>query len=1129
MVARWSLCTALIALSAASARADKADKKDKFVHKPGVAPNVTLTERTKPIPRRDDAPPAPPKLPGDEALKLEEKITDVHARQLVMLQKLIKDTPDHAGNDRANLSFQLGELYAKIYRFHRLAAVDADIKGQKAAGDEHRARAKDALKGTVETLKTMTDTAAFASYPRMDVALFYYAYTLHSAGYVAPAREAYDKLLKNYPASKYVAEAHFAFAEGHFEASEWPLAEARYRQVLKFPASSLYWHAQYKLAWVALNLKKPEAALDMFFQVANATRAAPDKQVLHRAAKKDFVRAYAEVGRADMALPAFQRVDAAGAHDMLGLLADLYMEQGKSARAITVLRLLMTQKPASPSVCAWQHTIARAMLTVKEASTSERITEIEQLVRLYGALAAKKALPRAEATECHDAAAEMSGLLARAYHQEAVKTRNPEHTAYANRLYKAYLGAFQDAPDYGEVAYFHAELAWVTAEMQKVSRLAVQQWEDAARAFDFALDTKKLDAARVKVAADAAMLAFMKARDVDPRVKPVAIPEAAYVKVPVPQALPELDQKLLGAYDRYLANVTDPDDSERIDVMFHKATLLRRYDHHDRAIPIFQEIVAKHVEHEAAEPSAQLALDSLNQLQRHEDMLAYARALPKKLLEKQERLAGVVKQLQRTGTRKEAERLEAEAKKTNDLKKFVGCALKYYEIYNADPLAKDGDELLFNAGVCFEQGRSLSAAKEAYELLQKYFPRSTHTAKAIARLGNAYGSIAYYKEAAERLEEFAAKYGGEDNAYLALSDAVQFRKGIGDDAEAIKDGQLFLRMFGDKQPARAANVHFSLIEIYEKRGELEPLVRHLREYIARYGKTGGPERLVTAQTKLGMALWHASCPVKAVDGSCMKVTRVPAIVAARRAASESEGVPRRCGEDTKSELTMVPRDARKVSDALAALGAAIATYDAHRGAMTAAPRGALYHYALARFTRTEHEYEQYLASPIPTGLDFDRRKPDLAKKSLARFDGWVTRKLEGGTSLGQKYRDLIDLRDADVGIAAASRIGSTLQNFSTQLFRAEVPADVRTGPFAEEGAQNYCDALEERARPIEAASLSAYKSCLDTSTRLGWFSDWSRICERELGQIDPVNFPRTPELRDAPNNAAAITDLAGPL
>ena len=49
-------------------------------------------------------------------------------------------------------------------------------------------------------------------------------------------------------------------------------AEARYKMVLKFPKSSAYWYAMYKMGWIHLNQQRFQEALETFFQVAQATK-----------------------------------------------------------------------------------------------------------------------------------------------------------------------------------------------------------------------------------------------------------------------------------------------------------------------------------------------------------------------------------------------------------------------------------------------------------------------------------------------------------------------------------------------------------------------------------------------------------------------------------------------------------------------------------------------------------------------------------------------------------------------------------------------------------------------------------------------------------------------------------------
>ncbi|HEY5937915.1 MAG TPA: tetratricopeptide repeat protein [Kofleriaceae bacterium] len=1086
-----------------------AHAEPKFTHDPGVKLDVRLTDRSKPPPKRST--PSAPAATASQILQIQVLLGAVHTEQVKLLRDLIARTPDAEVEEKADLYFRLGEIHAKTYRLHRLKAVEAELAKQQATRASHAKQATTALVATIETYRELIDSGKFTTYQRLDLALFYYAYTLHQAEKMPQARAAYEKLLREHPRTRFAAEAHLALGDGDFEAKRLADAAGHYRLVLKLPKSSAYWYAMYKLGWVELEQNHTQSALELFFQVAQGTQRTPEYTLLFRAAKKDFVRAYATIGKADKALQAFLRVDAADAHGMLEILGDLYLDQGKSEPAIYVFRQLMTRVPTSPHVCRWQHAVARSMLTL--GTVNDRVTEIEQLVKLYRAVKGD--------AECRDAASEMSGQLARAYHQEAVKTKNPELATHAGRLYRAYLGAFAGAKDYGETQYYAAELAWVAAEFEPKARLATERWAAAAQAFTVVARGKLVEPKLVKVAADAAMLAQMKALQVDPTVRQQPIDDAAYATVPKPKQFPEREQALLAAYDLYLTHVTDPKDDERIDVTFHKANLLRRFDHHEPALAIFEQIIAAHPGHETAEWSAQLALDSYNRLQRYDDMLAFAGRMTPAFLADKPGLRETVAKLGKQGIRKEAERLEAEGKRTGALAKFVACALKYYDAYNLDPLASDGDALLYNAGICFEQGRSIGAAMQAYEKLQQLFPNTKLAKRSVARLGNVYASIAFYDKAAAKLEEYATKYAGETDAFDALSDAVVFRRGTGADAQAIDNANRFVRMFGAKQPEKAADAFFSIAAIYEKQGDLAKLARHLKTYIDRHGAAGGNERLVTAWARLGQTLWQSACPVATVDGACVRVVRE---AATSRRVRARVGIAKRCGEETQIELTVVSRDARKVATAMAAFDQAIAAYD--KGGKS---RGALYHYASAKLGKLERDYEQFLALAIPESLDFDSRKPAVAKKSGERFEAWLLKKRDLAVAIRKGYDAVVALGDGAVAIAAAARSGAVLHHFSAQLFRAEIPVDQRTGQFAEEKAQTYCDTLAIVAEPLETEAVGSYQACLVTSTKLGWFSEWSRICERELGQLQPGTWPTTAERRRRPDAAATITLLEGPV
>ncbi len=1140
-----AICGLLLASSPAVAQ------KAKYTRNSDVKVDVKLSDRVKPIATKAPDPKnTQPTLSADDVLSIEGLVGNIRGEQEQILAELIQNTPDSEVEEKSDYYFRLGELYAKQQRYWRLKSVESSINADNAKSAPQKTKlknesvaaankAKDYLIKAVKTYKGLTDNEAFRNYPKMDMALFYYGYTLQGGKYMKEARAVYDKLLKNYPNSKYVPEAHLAFADYYFEAGQLADAESRYRMVLKFPKSSAYWYAMYKMGWIHLNLQRFQEALETFFQVAQATKNDKKQEILNRAAKKDFVRAYAEIGKADKAYAAFQRVDQKYSFDMLQILADLYLEQGKSDKAIYVYQELMKTAPTNKNVCLWQYNVSHAMLSMAGANNSDKVKEIENLVKLYGALKGKKVLPQSEAQECHDNAAAMSGELARAYHSESAKTKNPETLAYAEKLYKVYLEVFTDAEDYAQTQYFYAELIWSRAETEKNLRLQTEMWENAAVAFTDVVKGGKVDAKLMKEAAYAAVLGWKNALNVDPRIKQQADKvediNKDFDKIPAPKPIPPREEKMLAAFDIYINYIKDPKDDELVGMKFLKANIYRRYNQFDKAIPLFMDILDHHRQHETAEYSANLLLDTYNRLGKYDEMLALVDKLDadKKFLEGKDDLNVTLGKIKAQSMRKKAEKIEKGAKESKDFTQYVACGQAYLDIYNRNPEATENDEVLYNALTCYQEGKSVGAAILMYQLLKQYYPKSKLMPRAIGRIGKAYGDIAFYDKASEKLEEYAKNYAGEKDAHDAMSDAVFFRKGIGDDAKAIENTNIYIAKFGKANPKEGADALFSLTSVYEKQGDADATIKHLRRYIREYPENkGGVDRIVIAYAKIGQTLWTQSCPVKQVDGSCVKIVRERAISSKKQKRKKGgNDQPTQCGPESKIKLTVIPRDDRKMKEALAAFQSATRAFEKAGGKTGGDEGGAKYYYAQSKFAEADKDFEAYLALKFPANLNFD---PDPAKKaikekSLKRFNEWIEQRTKVGGGATKKYEEILGIKDNATSIAAAARLAQISQNLSDALFSAEIPKDVRTGEFADEKVEAFCDQMTTVAEPLDLRALNGYSVCLTKSTELGWFSEWSKMCERELGQIKPEEFPTASELRGEPNLTAPVIDVEPPI
>lgn len=1115
---------------------------------------------------------ARPSLEASDLLRIQLDIEPIRDAKIALLVQLIGDTPADQAMEKADLLFRLAEMHATKARYLRFQGMELHERIARAGATQRKAlsaeqsrlfeRSKKALLSAVRTYARVADNPDYIEFPKRDQVLYYYARSLEDLGGDSKARQVYQTLIKDHPASPMIADALMVFADYYFENESLPNAEGFYDRVLELETPNTYDHALYKRSWVHYNQRRFQDALEGFYDVATRTRRQAKRQNLARAARKDYVRVYAEIGKPRMAYRAFQRVDQKRAFDMLQVLGDIYLEQGKGEKAIYTLRSLIKMRPEHARVCLWQRDIVDTMLSIG-TSNRQKADEIENLVALYRHLSSEgqksgrksrqeagqekrrkvgKAagkLDRIVLGECRDAAAEITGYMARVWHDEGVKTKNRRILSDAGSLYRLYLASFPGAGDLGQTQYYHAELLWQLADTETDQRRAVKRWEDTAAAFASAVSGGHLKGKARNESAYAAVLAWQYALQRAPNPasttarKSSPEPGEAPRK---PRPIPAKERKMLAAFDFYIDNIRDGDDSDLVAIKFLKGATYSRHHHHGRAIPIFSEIVKHHARHPAAIDAAIRLLDSLVLADRDDELIRWVRVLKKRpeLLDDSPVLTQQVAALERTWLRKQAEKLEDQARKSGDYRLHVACGAAYVDIYNNDLDARDGDEILYNAGVCFEEGKSLRLAFDMYELLIERHPDSPRAHRAWARHGSALARAGYYRRSADKLVGYARRFGGEKNAAEALSNAVFFYKGTGDDDRALDAAELFLRRYGKRDPDRAAEAMFAMTTIHEKLGDPDKVVKHLRRYLRQHGKRGGIDRQIIAHARIGELLWQESCPVRGVGGSCIKMKRSRNVV--RRRSGRQSGVRERCGDDSRIRLSVVERDRKRVREAQRALNQALALYDRvssggaglpasadNRGARTALMRR---HVAASRFYLAEQQYERYLALHLPKKLDFDPRNPRVLKRSNERFKKWLTDKQAQGARAEVMFKNAL-IGDAHYAIASAARIGQISQNFADALFAAEIPRHLRRGRFASEQVHAYCDTLAEHAQPLEAKAVGAFALCLKTSTRLSWFNRWSRECERELGQIAPDQFPTAAELRSRPDSITAIIQTEG--
>lgn len=1059
------------------------------------------------------------------------KLTDAAIGKLKQLIEITEDDDpekadyyfrlaEHYRDKKVIFSFQAREMDEKIFQ-----AEDAAKERLKATQANYEKMSRDWMIKSIKMYLAIAQNDKWAKYNRMDEVLYNVADILNQAKRRDKARAFFSKLIRNYPQSKYIPDAYLSFAEFYFNDGQVENALKLYERVARYPDSPIYGYAVYKQGWCWLNLKDPRRALELFVQVIrNAHKWAGPKKgkiVLIKEARKDSVRAYAMVGTPEKAWPFFKRIGGDTAMSMLERLANMYFGQGKYGPSIRIFKQLISLQPKSKKICTWQYAILQSTLPGKDRRG--HVQEARRLAAIYRAVEKRGDLGKTALAECRGNAAAVLRELATTWHNEAQKTQNDATYALAEHLYKEYLENFPKEKDAYEMNFYYSELLF-----------KLKRWEAAAGAYTkvVTMGGKKY----LNEAAYAAVISWKNALNVDAEIKDT---ESTMGKKPEqdkfkPKTIPPRQEKMMAAFDTYLKYV--PKSKERVNIMYRKARIYYENNHFERAVKIFKNLVKEYAGHELAVYGENLLLDSLNVTKKFDQMEARLDSCLKNapLLATAERvgddLKGRCATLKGQIERKRVEQMQAE-------KRWRACGEGYAKLANKYQDDARWAELLYNAAICYEAAKLIGQAINARRTLIKVKPDDRLSQKAVLMIGQNYHALAWFSRAADYYEQFAKKYPGEKEAPDALQNAIVFRLGRGEYDKAKDDVSLYIKKYGPRKKfkSKVASAFFSLGSIYEAREDTAGLMKHYNSYLKTWGKAGGADREILAHMKIGSQLWKESCPNSGVNGACISLRRVRSKrTIKKRKKKKTLELRTQCGPETKMRVTVIKRNKAKAAAAQKHFSSALKIFKksgkkAVRGQnedeiarRRQEMRSAV---AAARFYQAERILETFLEVGFPKDLDFSDKNKKKKKASEKKFTKYIGDKGKLLDQARKAYQEVIKQKQAHWAIAGAARIGQLFQNFSDALFTASVPTptipkQLRKREDKEEFlmafTDAYCDALENQAVPLEKKAVQGLAKCLEKSTELSWYNEWSELCESELNQIAPSEYPLAAEIRAKP-------------
>jgi tetratricopeptide (TPR) repeat protein len=936
---------------------------------------------------------------------------------------------------------------------------------------------------------------------------------------------------------------------------------------MSYPESPIYGYAKYKEGWVYYNLGDFKQALATFVSVIElsnkATGGGPKTQkiALGKEAKKDSVRAYARIGTPEKAWDFFRRIGGDYAMTMMEQLGDLYNAQGQFQDSIKVYRNLMVLNPESPKLCFWQGEVMKNTLSATGSRASaDNVKELQRLGAVYEKVKESKGIKKEQLEECRDTTKNTLGELATVWHKEAQKTNNNDTYALAQYLYKEYLTRFPKEKDVYQMTFYYGELLFKLG-----SNGDNNSYCNAAPVYTQVVKMKPEPTAKyLKEAAYAAVISWKnclsvednnddaRAGMIEKRKEMKEAPkkgkegESAAEEVALkPEPISKNKQLMVDAFDTYIKYV--PDSPELPNIKYRKARIYYEANRFADALPLFKDIADHHSNSDLAYYATNLMFDCLIFQKKYDDLEGVLNQYCPMYEEKDQTVKAQCGLLKSQLGRKRIEMAEKEGR----FKDTAYLYMKQAADYPNDPKI---DEIYYNAAINFERAKLLGSAIQAREILLKTKPDSTLAKKAIYQIGRNFQDVAAYDKAADYYEQFAEKYPGEKEASVALYSASFFRRGLGENDKAVKDVALFVKDYGGRHEFvdQAASVAFDEGQIYEQQKDNARLMKHFQDYLKQWGAKGGVDHQIIAHVKIGDILWNQSCPLPegGINGACIELKRERAGGAARVAEQRAKAqkgkkkgklkhanLPPQCGPETKSKIIVHDRKPGPLKEAMTHFAEALKLFrggaadknvpGADEQTRTARTISMNYFASEARFRQGDIEYEKFLKLAVPDKLDFTPPQPDQSpakqkavKKKLdenqKKFLAWFTSKGKQIDTAQKIYQSVIQMKQAHWVIAAAARIGQLYQDFSGQLYTAQVP---KAGPapagYPQEDFEMmfhdaYCDAMTDRAEPLETKAIDALSVCLNKSTDLSFYDEWSKLCEAELNQLKPVEIRAEP-------------------
>jgi TolA-binding protein len=753
---------------------------------------------------------------------------DLRREAVGLLETFVKEESPSA-REMPEALMRLGELYWEtereqlVVRFREWEKRPTDQRGPAPEPNFDRSR--------VLFARVLKDYKWFEAY---DLALYVDGFLATEQGKADEALDRFNRILAEYPRSRFIPDAHMARAEAAFNNRyDYAGALVEYEKVMQYPQSDLYGLALFKSAWCQWRLGRSDEAAKRFLQVFRVTDAGENVSAVKRKqldelqaeALKYLVEVFTEDDK-NTADDVYGFLVKAGGDKFAGkivkALAAAFYEQAHYERGIEAYELMLKLDPTGPDAPSYGLAIAQGYSTIEDwpklKATYERLLKTFVLPEQGGeggawarAQSDSEVVKAAQARIEKQLREDATNLHGKAQRD---KTSRAEYEGAA-ALYEVYLSRFGKTEAAYEIEFSLAEIYFY--HLGKSSDAATHYMATARRNPKGPLTH---DALYNAISA----LERLRYAEFEKKSKGES----------------EVDKKFTEAMELYIQLY--PNDPDIPELLFRQGKLY--YDHqvYDAAVRQWGLLLEKYPKSKFAEGAGELTLDSFNKSKDYSNIEVWARRLKTapsfQGADKQKRLDTLIVQ----SVFKQGEQLAAAGNHGDAAAAYLRAAKEF-------PRDARSGQACVNAEIEAQKAGDIATMKSAADLLISDHKDAPEAALGAWTAATQFQGMGLFAEAATYHEVLAERFPKSEHAKDAAFNGVLLRTTVGDYDKAIQDGKRYRQQYGSGP--EADEVAFLMGKAHER----EKKWREAADLYRNYAKTAkNPDKKAEAYVRLATVL-----------------------------------------------------------------------------------------------------------------------------------------------------------------------------------------------------------------------------------------------------------------------------------